>query len=199
MTNDELLALESLLANALTSADPARIVQRAADDPALSDELQLALRSIDLDGLRISALLVAKLHFERLLQGSTSAGAWFESDPRGFTAAFKRYHHELAPRAETPAKEAGLFEAWRAAGPIGEPQSRHPTGSVPCQVRQRTGAFCFSSSEHRRHFRHEDAMLVGLARAAHLPGSSHRLDICSSRVLYSASPRSGARSGSPST
>ncbi|MEO6709764.1 MAG: hypothetical protein ABI054_05550, partial [Planctomycetota bacterium] len=110
------------LADALTSPDPGLILQRALNDSAFGPEARSALLAIDLDGLRIAALLVAKLRFERLLQGSGSAGTWFESDPREFTAAFKRYHHELAPRAATPGEEAAQFEAWRAAGPIGGAQ-----------------------------------------------------------------------------
>lgn len=60
----------------------------------------------------MTALLVAKLRFERLIQGSVDAGAAYESDPRGFTAAFRRYHEEVPPAALFPPQEAALFVDW---------------------------------------------------------------------------------------
>jgi len=67
----------------------------------------------DADGVRISALLVARLRFERLLRGSPDAEAWFDRDPADFARAFRRYHAAVAPRAFFPVGEAALFAAWR--------------------------------------------------------------------------------------
>ncbi|HTF88406.1 MAG TPA: hypothetical protein VK843_08355 [Planctomycetota bacterium] len=117
MSDGAAIELERVLADALTSADPAQFVQRAAQDPRNAAATRAALQSIDLDGLRISALIVVKLRFERLLQGSQNAADWFETDPRGFAAAFKRYHLEIAQRAATPVEEAAKFEVWHAAHP----------------------------------------------------------------------------------
>jgi hypothetical protein len=75
---------------------------------------------VDGDGVRLTALLVARLRFERLLRGSPDAEAWFERDPASFTRAFARYHAEVPPRAFFPAAEAALFAGWRerAATPL---------------------------------------------------------------------------------
>ncbi|HUR28937.1 MAG TPA: hypothetical protein VM509_12175 [Planctomycetota bacterium] len=115
MSDSQAIELERLLADVLTDADPAQAVERALTDPNIAEETRAALESIDLDGLRVSALLVAKLRFERLLQGSARAGERFETDPRGFSAEFKRYHLEVPPRSSTPSEEARSFDFWRKA------------------------------------------------------------------------------------
>jgi hypothetical protein len=109
------LRFEQLLAAALRAPDPARAVQQAADDETLPSALRAALRAADPDGVRLAALLIARLRFERLLQGDPDAAAWFEADPGAFTAAFRRYHEAVAPTAFFPADEAALFRTWRAA------------------------------------------------------------------------------------
>lgn len=105
---------EALLADALRAAEPFEALQRAADDPALSPDLAAALRAADGDGVRLAALLIAKLRFERLLRGSERAAAWFERDPAAFTVAFRSYHRAVRPAAFWPAEEAAAFEAWSA-------------------------------------------------------------------------------------
>ena len=69
---------------------------------------------VDEDGFRMAALLVSKLRFERLIHGDRDAAAWFERDPAGFAAAFRRYHATVAPTAYFPWDESGLWRAWRA-------------------------------------------------------------------------------------
>ena len=73
------------------------------------------MRHVDPDGLATAALLVARLRFERLIQGSLTAAEWFERDPAGFSAAFRRYHQHVCPTAHFPAAEAKLFEAFNAS------------------------------------------------------------------------------------
>ncbi len=68
---------------------------------------------VDADGVRMTALLVARLRFERLLRGSPEAEAWFDREPARFARAFARYHAEVPPRAFFPIDEAALFRAWR--------------------------------------------------------------------------------------
>jgi hypothetical protein len=88
----------------------------ATDPLAALDALPVSdrelLEPIDRDGLRMSALLVARLRFERLMHGSQRAGEWFERDPRSFAAAFKRYHAAVAPLSMFPPQEARAFEEW---------------------------------------------------------------------------------------
>lgn len=109
----ELAALERRLAAALRAPDPAAALADASDDPTLSPALRQRVAAIQGDGLRLAARLVARLRFERLVQGSPEASAWFEVDPRSFVAAFRRYHAEVPASALFPADEALLFAAWR--------------------------------------------------------------------------------------
>jgi len=104
---ERLQQLQRLLADALTSADPAASV-RARGAAAQWPELA----AIDADGLRMAALLVSKLRFERLVQGSRAAAGWFQRDGRGFTAAFAEYHRDVPPRAHDPWQEAAAFADW---------------------------------------------------------------------------------------
>jgi len=68
---------------------------------------------VDADGVRMTALIVARLRFERLLRGSPEAEASFDRDPAAFADSFARYHAEVPPRAIFPADEAALYDAWR--------------------------------------------------------------------------------------
>jgi hypothetical protein len=91
---------EKQVAAAMRARDPVAAVRALHPD-------------VDADGVRLTALLVARLRFERLMRGSPEAEAWFERDGAGFTRAFARYHAEVPPRAFFPVDEAALFRAWR--------------------------------------------------------------------------------------
>ncbi|WP_438034513.1 hypothetical protein [Sorangium sp. So ce204] len=116
---------EALVARAMTAEDPVAALRAAAEDPALPSALRKALLGADEDGVRMSALLVARLRFERLLRGSPEAEAWFDRDPAEFSAAFRRYHAEVPPTAFFPPGEARLFRGWIEA------QSGLPSRSTP--------------------------------------------------------------------
>lgn len=103
---------ERLLARALTSADPVAALRAAARDRALPADVRRRLAAADEDGVRLSALLVARLRFERLLRGSPHAEDWYDSDPATFTEAFRRYHSTVPPTAFFPRAEAALFSRW---------------------------------------------------------------------------------------
>jgi hypothetical protein len=77
-------------------------------------ELRDAVAAIDRVGLQIAVLLVAKLRFERLMNGSSRANAWWERDAADFTAAFRRYCADVPPTGSDPWAEAAQFEAWLA-------------------------------------------------------------------------------------
>lgn len=106
---------EEVVAKALMAPDPAAALARAARDRRLPAALRRALAGAQGDGVRLAALLVARLRFERLLRGSPDAEAWFEADPESFSATFQSYHHEVPPAAFFPPDEARLFRAWVAA------------------------------------------------------------------------------------
>lgn len=104
---------EAVMARALGALDPWASLQEALGDPSLPANLREALACVEEDGLRISGLLVAKLRFERLTNGSTVLARWFEEDPQGFTAAFRRYHASVPSTALFPSDEVAGFERWR--------------------------------------------------------------------------------------
>ncbi|MBX7195578.1 MAG: DUF692 domain-containing protein [Sandaracinaceae bacterium] len=81
------------------------------DDDGYLDELSHAERVHD-DGRRLTALLVAKLRFERIQRGSDLAMRWFDADPEGFSAVFTRYHAGAPMREVFPAPEAEAFFAF---------------------------------------------------------------------------------------
>jgi hypothetical protein len=113
--SDALRRLERGIAGVLRAPNPEVALAEliAGMDPRAPLTAQVAM--IRGDGLRIAALLVARLRFERLVQGSTAAAGWFEADPAGFARAFRRYHAEVAATAHFPAEEAALFAAWSRA------------------------------------------------------------------------------------
>ena len=93
----------------LRAADPAAALARA---PA---ELRHTLAGVDPDGLRLAALFITRLRFERVQHGDLAAGAHFDDDPAGFTAEFRRYLAEVPPTAAFPQDEGALYRRWRAA------------------------------------------------------------------------------------
>lgn len=103
---------EEAVARAMTAPDPVAALRGAAEDPALPPALRRALREADEDGIRMAALLVARLRFERLLRGCPEAEAWFDRDAEAFSEAFRRYHAEVPPTAFFPPGEARLFRLW---------------------------------------------------------------------------------------
>lgn len=116
---------EEFVARAMTAEDPVAALRAAAEDPALPPALRRALLGADEDGVRMSALLVARLRFERLLRGSPEAEAWFDRDPAEFSAAFRRYHAQVPPTAFFPPGEARLFRRWMEA-PSAPARARRP-------------------------------------------------------------------------
>jgi len=105
---------EEAIARAMTAPDPVEALRAAGRDPGLPAGVRRALLAADPDGIRMSALLVARLRFERLLRGCPEAEAWFDRDAADFSAAFRRYHAEVPPTAFFPPGEARLFRSWMA-------------------------------------------------------------------------------------
>jgi hypothetical protein len=109
-------------AKALVSADPVAAIRKLARDKELDADTRARLAAADADGIRLSALLITRLRFERLLRASPEAERWFDEDPEAFTAAFRAYHHEVPPAAFFPRDEARAFAAWRARAPSAAPR-----------------------------------------------------------------------------
>lgn len=122
----ELLRARELVSARRLAAPRPPTTERAfpSGDPAtFQSALEAALRSRDPaafatvahphlrpDDLRLTALHVARLRSERLLQGSPDAVSWFELAPADFAAAFRAYHLEVPPTGFLPSEEARSFE-----------------------------------------------------------------------------------------
>jgi hypothetical protein len=117
-------AYERRLTQILLAPDPGRALAAAAVDRRLPPSLRRAFAVADPDGVRLTALLVARLRFERLLRGCPEAELAFKSNPAAFTAIFGRYHRQVPPSAFFPAAEATLFRGWFSAP--GWPRRRAP-------------------------------------------------------------------------
>ena len=82
------------------------------DDTAV---LQAVLdRAKDGDGVRLAALLISKLRFERLIRASAEAEQLFAADPEAFAQLFRRYHESIPPVDFFPPREAQRFRRFLA-------------------------------------------------------------------------------------
>ena len=112
---DEYLRLLARIGQAMTASDPCQSFAEAAAEPVWSEPYRQALSHASAEGVRLSALLVAKLRFEALINSSAHAASTFAEDPQGFTDLFRRYHVAVAPSHRLPSEDARRFEAWVAA------------------------------------------------------------------------------------
>lgn len=107
------MTLDAHVAALLRAPDPVAALHARLAGP-LDTPTRAALAQIQPDGLRVAALLVVRLRFERLMQGDVEALGWFEQDPVSFTEAFRRYHHAVPATSLWPWDEAAQWAAWRA-------------------------------------------------------------------------------------
>ena len=98
---------ERALAAVLRAPDPVAALARA---PA---SLQAALAGVDPDGLRLAALFITRLRFERVQHGDLAAARHFDDAPAEFAAVFRRYLAEVAPTAAFAQDEGALYRRWR--------------------------------------------------------------------------------------
>jgi hypothetical protein len=111
-----LVLFQRLLARALVADDAVAAVAALGENPRLPHVLRSAAQQAAPDGVRVSALLVAKLRFERLMRGDARLRAWFEQSPRVFVETFRRYHAEESPVSSFPRAEAQHFGEWLQNG-----------------------------------------------------------------------------------
>lgn len=105
------------MSGTLAAYEKALVALLRADDPAAAwQALPAGERALfdgfDPDGLALSALLVARLRFERVHHGSARASAWFEQDPAAFARAFRRYQAEVPADCWLAQDEGRRFDAW---------------------------------------------------------------------------------------
>jgi hypothetical protein len=105
-------SLEGALADALRQPDAVAAFEALARDPRLEPDERDALRHAHPDGVAMAALLVARLRFERLAQGSPEGDALLDDGGRRLVDAFRRYHAEVSPRARDALAERAAFDAW---------------------------------------------------------------------------------------
>ncbi|MCC7541892.1 MAG: DUF692 family protein, partial [Deltaproteobacteria bacterium] len=107
--------IESMLARLLLDADPVAALARARRADDTPDGARPMLDAIDADGLAMSALLVARLRFERVTNGSSRALRAFEADPARFAETFRRYHRDVPPRVFSVQEEGRAFDRFLGA------------------------------------------------------------------------------------
>jgi hypothetical protein len=111
-----LRALQERLLAVLMDNDPVAALARMLANPdGLTDEEVTALRQVDADGLRMTALLVTKLRFERLTLAVPELAALFEERPEEFLQIFREYAAAVPATAYFPAAEGALFREWYAS------------------------------------------------------------------------------------
>lgn len=112
-------ALQKLLVDCCIADDPVATLERLrAEQP----ELEPWLGHLDPEGLKLTALLVKKLRFERILRGDPRLAARFQQDPQAFTVLFRNYLNEVPPTASFPAEEAQAFREFLAKASHGTTQ-----------------------------------------------------------------------------
>ena len=104
-----LARLQELLVRASCAEDPAASLARARDDRALTESERSWLEGVDLDGVRLTGLLVKKLRFESILRGDPELRRRFERDAAAFVHSFEAYLRAEPRRAVFPAEEAARF------------------------------------------------------------------------------------------
>lgn len=109
-----LVRLQQLLTFCVADMDPVAALRSALDDPDLDGRERAWLAGVDPDGLRLTALLVQKLRFERILRGDPEVRRRFDEEPEATAEAIRRYLEETAPRAIFPAEEARAFRTFVA-------------------------------------------------------------------------------------
>ncbi|MBL8768995.1 MAG: hypothetical protein JNL94_16605 [Planctomycetes bacterium] len=115
-------SFDGFVARALRAPDPVACLCERRADPTLDADERTRLRAIDEDGFRIAALIVAKLRFERLLQGSASAARGFALDVRTFADVFRDYHQQVPMTSPMPWDEGRRFDEWVREQQRTEPQ-----------------------------------------------------------------------------
>ena len=110
-----LLRFEEAVAAAFRNADPTAAFRAIENDVELPASLREAARTPQSRGIEISALLIIRLRFERLIQTSSRASAWYDSQPREFTQTFRDYHRSVPSSTEFGMREARDFDTWCCA------------------------------------------------------------------------------------
>ena len=92
--------------------DPVTALRRLVADGGFPSWLEPMVPGLDPDGLRMTGLLIAKLRFERIINGSAAAAHWFVAEPATFAVACRGHHRALPPLDHGPRWEAESFAAW---------------------------------------------------------------------------------------
>lgn len=103
---------EAILAQVIRARDPEAALCAAITALHAQHPVRAFLAPINKDGLRMSALLVARLRFERLLRGSRPFQRDWQREPAAAASRFSAYHEATPLLAFSPRDEANLFAAW---------------------------------------------------------------------------------------
>ncbi len=102
-------SLQNILALALYDPDPKAKLEALARTAELSREERDILSGVQARGLKLTHLLLMNLRFERVLRGCPALKEWFEAEPEGFVAVFRKYHKASPPKALFASQEAEGF------------------------------------------------------------------------------------------
>ncbi len=103
--------LQAVLVSCCTAPDSAAALAEARGS---HPELAPWLETVDVEGLRLTGLLIRKLRFERIVRGDSSLAARFEAAPADFTAMFRKYLVAESPSCVFPEDEAARFRRFIA-------------------------------------------------------------------------------------
>ena len=145
-----MILFERRLVEILLARDPEQALRAAAADRGLPASVRKAFAGASADGVRMAALLVARLRFERLMRGCPEAAQAFEAEPGKFATSFRRYHAEVPPTAFFPAAEASLFRAWVSAAASPTPRASPRPSPWPGPRRSARAAAPSPSAPDRR-------------------------------------------------
>lgn len=103
--------LQDQLARVLASAEPRAELERLKEK--VDPETRARLEHIQPQGLELSATLILKLRFDRVMRGEPAMAQEYDARPDEFTREFLDYCARNPCRAYFPAEEAAQFQAWR--------------------------------------------------------------------------------------
>jgi hypothetical protein len=108
--------LEEIVVRALHAPDPPAALREEAARRAgeLTERERAMLAAVDPDGFRLTALIVKKLRFQRILRGDVGRQAEFDADPEGFSRRFSDYLRQVPPEHLFARDEKIAFAKWRA-------------------------------------------------------------------------------------
>ena len=97
------------LADGLLDGHAIEVIKAEASEES-SPEWSARWQRAQQAGLTVTAQMIVRLRFERLLSAHAGALAHFQREPAAFSQRFRRYHRSVPPTATFPQEEAALYD-----------------------------------------------------------------------------------------